>query len=63
MNLSLGHGSRAVKGKNCLRSLGRCDRGFESHLRRRCLLCVYVFILCLGRGLALYLVVLSIVNR
>jgi hypothetical protein len=37
-----GHGSRAVWGINCLRSLGRCDRGFESHLGHGCLVCVCV---------------------
>jgi hypothetical protein len=40
---------------NCLSSLGRCDRGFESHLGHGCLVpvCVYsVFVLYLGRGFA-----------
>jgi hypothetical protein len=30
---------------NCLRSLGRCDRGFESHSRHGCL-CVHLFCVC-----------------
>jgi hypothetical protein len=41
---------------NCLRSLGRRDRVFESRLGRGCLLCVHLFcvcvVLCVGRGLA-----------
>jgi hypothetical protein len=36
---------------NCLRSLGRLDRGFESHSRHGCLVCVCV-VLCLGSDLA-----------
>jgi hypothetical protein len=28
---------------NCLRSLGRWDRGFESHLRYECLVCVCIY--------------------
>jgi hypothetical protein len=39
----------------CLRSLGSRDRGFESHTRHGCLVCVCVcvwVVLCLGRGLA-----------
>jgi hypothetical protein len=39
----------------CLRSLGGRDRGFESHTRRGCLVCVFFcvcIVLCLGRGLA-----------
>jgi hypothetical protein len=38
-----GHSGRAVWGMNCLRSLGRWDRGFESHLRHGCLVCVCVY--------------------
>jgi hypothetical protein len=41
---------------NCPHSLGRWDRGFESHSRHGCLICVYVYSvcvgLCLGIGLA-----------
>jgi hypothetical protein len=43
---------------NCLRSLGRCDRGFGFHLGHGCLVCVYVRLFCvfvalhLGSGLA-----------
>jgi hypothetical protein len=42
---------------NCLRSRGRCDRGFESHLGHGCSVCVCAFfcvcvVLYLGRGLA-----------
>jgi hypothetical protein len=49
-----GHGSRAVWNMYCLRSLGSRDRGFESHTRHGCLICVFIlcFVLCLGRGLA-----------
>jgi hypothetical protein len=47
--LMAGHGSRAVWGMNCLRLLGRCDSGFESHLGHECLVCVFV-VLYLGRG-------------
>jgi hypothetical protein len=53
-----GRGSRSVQGLSCLRSLGSCDRGFESHLEYGCLVCVrarlfYVcVVLYLGRGLA-----------
>jgi hypothetical protein len=38
----------------CLRSLGLCDRGFESKLGRGCLMCVRLFCVVpyLGRGLA-----------
>jgi hypothetical protein len=42
------HSGRAVWGMNCFRSLGRWDRGFESHLGHGCLVyvCVYsVFLL------------------
>jgi hypothetical protein len=43
------HGGRAVQGMNCLRSLERWDRGFESHSRHGCLcmrlFCVFV-VLC-----------------
>jgi hypothetical protein len=39
---------------NCLPSLGRRNRGFESHRRHECLVCVCVYcvcvVLCLGRG-------------
>jgi hypothetical protein len=38
-----GHGSRAVEGMNCLRSLGSWDRMFESHTRHGCLVCVCVY--------------------
>jgi hypothetical protein len=38
------HNGRAVYGMNCLRSLERRDRGFESHSRYGYL---FVFILCL----------------
>jgi hypothetical protein len=41
-----GHGSRAVYGMHCLRSLGRWDRGFKTNTRHGCLTCVCVF-LCL----------------
>jgi hypothetical protein len=43
-----GHGSRAVEGVHCLRSLGSRDHGFESHSGHGCLVfvcaffCVYV---------------------
>jgi hypothetical protein len=37
-----GHGSRAVKGVHCLRSLGSRDRGFESPSGHGCLVFVYV---------------------
>jgi hypothetical protein len=41
---------------NCLRSLGRWDRGFESHSGHGSLVCMRLFcvcvVLCLGRGLA-----------
>jgi hypothetical protein len=44
VKLSLaGHGSRAVWSINCLRLLGRCDRGFESRLGYGCLVCVRLF--------------------
>jgi hypothetical protein len=39
------HGGRAVLGMNCLRSLGRWDRGFESHSRHGCM-CVFILCLC-----------------
>jgi hypothetical protein len=43
---------------NYLCSLERWDRGFESHSRHGCLycmrlFCVCVFVLCVGRGLAM----------
>jgi hypothetical protein len=45
-----------VWGMNCLRSLGRCDREFESHLGHGCLECICVYSVCvalyLGRSLA-----------
>jgi hypothetical protein len=41
---------------NCHRSLGRWDRGFESHLWHGCLVCVRAYsvcvVLCLGSGLS-----------
>jgi hypothetical protein len=40
---------------NCLRSLGRWDRGFESRSRHGCLMCMRLFCVCvvlyLGSGL------------
>jgi hypothetical protein len=45
-----GPSSRAVYDMDCFRSLGRWDRGFESHLRHGSFVCVCV-VLCLGRGL------------
>jgi hypothetical protein len=46
---------RPTTGTNCLRSLERWERGFDSHLRHGvcivCLLCVRV-VLSVGRGLA-----------
>jgi hypothetical protein len=48
--VSADHSGRAVYAMNCLRSLQRWDRGFESHSRHGCVL--YAFILCVGRGLA-----------
>jgi hypothetical protein len=48
------HSGRAVWGMNCLLSLKRRDRGFESHSRHGYLcvyICVYV-VLCIGRDLA-----------
>jgi hypothetical protein len=45
------HSGRAVQGMNCLRSLERWDRGFESHSRHGCLhlfrVCV---VLCVDSG-------------
>jgi hypothetical protein len=38
-----GHSSRSVWGMNCLRSLGRWDRGFESHPGHGCFVCVCVY--------------------
>jgi hypothetical protein len=38
-------GGRAVLGMNCLRSLKRRDREFESHSRHGCL-CAFLFCLC-----------------
>jgi hypothetical protein len=56
-----GHGSQAVWGMHCLRSLGSRDRGFRSHSGHGCLVfvcvcvcvCVCVFFLCfyIGRTL------------
>jgi hypothetical protein len=40
------HSSRAVQGMNCLRSLGRCDWGFESRSRHGCLVCMRLFCVC-----------------
>jgi hypothetical protein len=49
------HSGRAVQDMNCLSSLERWDRGFESHSSCGCpcmrLFCVYV-VLCVGSGLA-----------
>jgi hypothetical protein len=40
------HSVRAVSGMNCLRSLERWDRGFESHSRHECVcVCARAFIL------------------
>jgi hypothetical protein len=51
-----GHGSRVVWGMYCLRSLETRDRGFESHTKYGCLVCMHLFcvcvVLCLGRDLA-----------
>jgi hypothetical protein len=52
-----GHSSRVVQGMNCLRSLGRWNRGFVSRSGHGYLVCVCFFfcvcvVLCLGRGLA-----------
>jgi hypothetical protein len=41
--LAAGHSSRAARGMNSLRSLGRWDRGFESHSGHGCLVCVCVY--------------------
>jgi hypothetical protein len=41
-----GHDSLVVYGMNCLRSLERCGRGFESQFRHGWLVCVCLF-LCL----------------
>jgi hypothetical protein len=47
-----GHSSRAIKGMNCLCSLGPRDGGFESQTVYGCLVCVCVcVVLCLGSGL------------
>jgi hypothetical protein len=43
------HSGREVWGVNCLRSLERWDRGFQSHSRNGCLC---AFVLCVGSGLA-----------
>jgi hypothetical protein len=48
MSVELGradHSGRAVEGMNCLRSLERWDRGFESHSRYGCL-CAFTLCLC-----------------
>jgi hypothetical protein len=40
---------------NCLRSLGRCYRGFESRLGHGCLVCVFILfcvVVCVGSDLA-----------
>jgi hypothetical protein len=56
LRCTAGHGSRAVWGMYCLRSLASRDRGFGSHARHGCLVCVCVYsvcvVLCLRRGLA-----------
>jgi hypothetical protein len=39
------HSGRAVWGMNCLRSLERWDRGFDSHSSHRCL-CAFILCLC-----------------
>jgi hypothetical protein len=48
------HGSRAVKGMHCLRSLGSRDRGFQSHSGHGCLVfvffCVYIQVAALRRA-------------
>jgi hypothetical protein len=51
-----GHSSRSVWSMNCLRSLWRWDRGFESHLKTWMFgLCMRLFcvcvVLCVGRAL------------
>jgi hypothetical protein len=38
-----GHGSRAVQGIYCLRTLGSRDRVFESNTKHGCLVCVCVY--------------------
>jgi hypothetical protein len=40
-----GYRGRAVKGMNCLRSLERWDRGFESHSKHECL-CEFILCSC-----------------
>jgi hypothetical protein len=42
---SVDHSGRAVSGKNCLRSLERWDRGFDSHSRHECLCALILFVL------------------
>jgi hypothetical protein len=37
------HSGRAVEGMNCLHSLERWDRGFESHSRHGCLYYMRLF--------------------
>jgi hypothetical protein len=46
------HGSRVVKGMNCLRSLGRWDRRFESYSRYGCF-CMRLFCVCVVLCIAL----------
>jgi hypothetical protein len=51
-----GHGSRVVWGKDCLRSLGRYDRGFEYHFGHGYLMCVFFCVcvaVCVGTGLVM----------
>jgi hypothetical protein len=40
---SAGRIGRAVQFMDCLRSLGRWDRGYKSHLRHGCLVCVCLY--------------------
>jgi hypothetical protein len=47
------HGSRAIWGMNCLRSLGRWDHEFESNSRHECLVCMRIFCVCLETGWSL----------
>jgi hypothetical protein len=51
------HSGCAVKGMNCLLSLERWDRGFESHSRHEYLYCVRLIcvcvVQCVGTGLAM----------
>jgi hypothetical protein len=45
------HSGRTVEVMNCLRSLEHLDRGCKSHSRHVCL-CVRLFCVCVGSGLA-----------